>query len=197
LVSFAQEIINKIGSSNRKKILVTLQWGLDQCPNHHKTGMPVGLISCIKETSVSFDWWIRVHPVMLQGNRRAATFSMLKKEFSSYENVYWEYCTDMPLPIVLAQTDLHITVSSATTIEAGWFGIRTALLSADYKYLLNWFSEELSSEIAEFVLPQCDAIRRWVERCLLLSKEPVNTFMSTQPLDNFIKEIQVTCLRSP
>lgn len=194
LVSQWQEKMTSVGHNNRKIILITLQWGFDHFHSNHKIGIPIGLLSFIKGHGLAFDWWIRVHPVMLQGSLRAETFLKLKNEFVFHKNVYWEHCTDFPLPVVLANTDLHITLSSATTIEAGWFGIKTALLSSDYEALNKWFSDEITNGIAEIVPAESECISRWIDRESSLSRVHRGACMDSQPLNSFIKDIETVCL---
>ncbi|MBV5337061.1 MAG: hypothetical protein J0653_03550, partial [Deltaproteobacteria bacterium] len=157
--------------SNRLAILVSLQWGPGQEGGHYGIGISQVLLRFIKEHGKSFDWWLRVHPVMLQGSRRAATFSGLAKEFSGCANVYWEQCTDLPLPLVLKQADLHMTTSSAVTVEAGWFGVKTALLSANKNQLYQWLGEEIRSGSADIVPAESAHIKQWIEQNTRLARD--------------------------
>ena len=178
------------GKSNRLTILISLQWGFDHDVANHGNGMPDGLIDFIKEHGQPFDWWLRIHPVMLQGAGRTTTFASLEKEFSNCTNVFWEHCTDLPLPLVLKQVDLHMTVSSAVTIEAGWFGVKTALLGENKELLHQWLGEEIQSGSAEIVPAESEHIKRWIERNAqgkpnYLALNCVNE----QLLDTFISDI--------
>lgn len=172
----------------RLTILVSLQWGLCDC---HETGLPEELLKFIKGDGQAFDWWLRVHPVMLQGMRRAETFASLASLFSSYPNVFWEHCTDLPLPLVLKQVTLHMTVSSAVTIEAGWFGVKTALLGQNTTQLHQWLGEEIRTGSAEIVAMERDNIKQWIERNAQGARSPSALDCGNgELLDGFISEIE-------
>lgn len=175
---------------HRLTILVSLQWGFGYLPNSHGTGIPKDLLNFIKEQGRGFDWWLRVHPVMLQGTRRAETIANLTSEFSSCPNVFWEQCTDLPLPLVLKQVDLHMTVSSAVTIEASWFGVKSALLGENTDLLHQWLGEEIRSGSAEIVAAESESIKQWIERNAQCIRSPLAfDRVSAEQLDDFISEM--------
>lgn len=193
LVSALREKVEPLGAS-RVRILITLQWGMNRFQNYNQIGMPIALLDFIKQRGNDIDWWIRVHPLLFQDSRKVKTFSFLEHEFLGYENVYWENSTNLPLPLILSETDLHVTSSSAVTIEAGWFGIQTALLGAEPELLKEWFCEEINNGIAEIISPEGESIAKWIEKNIVLSKEHGKFCMDNQLLDDFIQDIQsVVC----
>jgi hypothetical protein len=176
--------------SERLTILVTLLWDASKYAECHTTGIHLGLLDFIKKHGRAFDWWLRVHPMRLQGSERAKTFTGLTREFSNCESVSWEQCSDLPLPQVLKQVDLHMTANSAVTIEAGWFGVRTALLSENVSELSKWFAEEIRIGTAEIVSADRDNIERWIERnAKLVQNSLAADCLNGQLLDGFISDI--------
>ncbi len=177
-------------SRGRLKLLVTPQWGV-QFEQYRPTGLPIGLLDFIKQSGQAYDWWIRIHPVMLNNGGRESAFGTLRKEFSGYTNVFWEHSTELPLPQILAQVDLHVTLSSAVTIEAGWFGIPTALLGDNISDLMIWLGSEIENGSAEIVKADHDSIARWIGRCLALGKGESRVIpMPTELLDYFINNVK-------
>jgi hypothetical protein len=177
--------------SNRLKILITPQWGVF-FEQHRPTGLPGGLLSFIKQGGQGYDWWIRVHPVMLNDIGRDKFFSALKKEFSEHPNVSWEYATDLPLPQILAQVDLHVTLSSAVTIEASWFGIPTALLGDNVSDLMKWFGSEIKDGYAKIIKAEHKSIDQWIHQyAKTASKESRVATMKEDLLNNFINAVNV------
>ena len=136
--------------------------------------------------SQPFDWLIRIHPMMLQPRNRESILAIMEDEFSDLNYVEWENCTNLPLPVVLAQVDLHMTYESAVTIEAGWFGIKTALLSKNVNLLTEWFIDEIRSGTAEIVVDNDEHISAWINN----NQNPVlgqmKQIMNTKSLDDFI-----------
>lgn len=180
---------------NRLKILVTPQWGA-LFEQHRPTGLPSGLLSFIRKSGQEYDWWIRAHPVMLNDVGREKLFSTLKKEFSEHPNVYWEHVTDLSLPQILAQVDLHVTLSSAVTIEAGWFGIPTALLGNNVTDLMTWFGSEIKDGLAEILQAEHNCIAQWIRQHEKSgSKESRVATIKTDSLDSFIDAVE-RCVNS-
>lgn len=177
--------------THRLTILVTLQWGISEVTEHRESFIPAGLLDYIKRNGDCFDWWLRVHPVSLQGKNRAKTFAYLSREFAGYSNVSWEQCTDLPLPLVLRHVDRHMTLHSAVTIEAGWFGIKTALLSDKNRLLHDWLGAEIRSGSAEIVSTESAQITQWIERSVkLVADDSSADGMDERAFENFIANLK-------
>ncbi|MES2319253.1 MAG: hypothetical protein V4631_17380 [Pseudomonadota bacterium] len=107
-------------------ILLTLSWGNVNIPNGH---ICPGLEAAIRSTSGTYRWIMRLHPNQLNG---FATHE--GPDFIRYFNkalaghAEWEDATGAPLPVVLQDSDLHISWNSSVCIEAAQMGIRSALL---------------------------------------------------------------------
>lgn len=194
LVSSMPMLLNS-GAQRRLNILITPQWGV-YFEQHHPTGLPSGLLSYIKQSGQEFNWWIRIHPVILNDIGRDKIFSTLKNEFVDYSNVHWESPTDLPLPQILSQVDLHLTLSSAVTIEASWFGIPTALLGDDVPNLMKWFNSEIKNGYADIIQAESKYIAEWIhQHAKSASKDSRVANMNTDSLDNFINAVNV-CVNS-
>ena len=133
---------------------------------------------------------------MLQNGGRDKVFKILKLEFGEYKNVFWENCTFLPLPLVLAQSDIHITVSSATTIEAGWFGVKTALLGNESEILKNWFSDEIANGLAEIVRAEGKCLIQWINTQTKIPKMQGQQDVSKVYFNDFINYIKQLCSNS-
>lgn len=113
--------------NNRKNILLTLTWG-----NPEFEFINEKLIATIKNTFDRYNWLIRVHPVYLHNEKALYNFTTrLKNSFTKLEldRIEWEKTSFLPLPIVLNQTNLHITIESSTVIEAALLGIKSLILN--------------------------------------------------------------------
>jgi hypothetical protein len=148
---------------SRRRILVTLQWGHEKTEGISASGVPDGVVALIKNRQDDVDWWLRVHPVKLAQEGAAGVSSMLESEFEQCQNVIWEWPSVAVLPVVLANVDLHITWGSAVTIEASYYGIKTALLGTDRIALSDWFGPQISSGLAEFVSGDSNALEVWID----------------------------------
>jgi hypothetical protein len=170
-------------------ILVSLQWGLDEKGGEYVLGMNNSLLKYIKESGNAFTWWIRIHPAQLKVNANSNIAKNLKVEFNGYPNVSWEECTEMPLPLVLKNVDLHITSHSAVTIEACWFGVKTALLNPQKDLLYDYFDEQIKEGQADVVEPKLKDINDWI-LLNLNSKVKSEVKLEADMLGLFVSEIQ-------
>ncbi len=182
-------------AQRRLNILITPQWGV-YFEQHRPTGLPSSLLSFIKQSGQEYNWWIRIHPVTLSDIGRDKIFSTLNIEFSDYSNVHWERATDLPLPQILSQIDLHITLSSAVTIEASWFGIPTALLGDNVLSLMKWFCSEIRNGYADIIQAEHKCIAEWIHRhAKSASNDSRVANMNADSIDNFINAVNV-CVNS-
>ncbi|WP_318484965.1 hypothetical protein [Photobacterium leiognathi] len=117
---------------NKKNVLVSLQWGLEEYyPDSDFWVMPDTLKNIIKSRVSDTNWFIRLHPKQVYCDHAEAskTLEYLQKEFGSLSNVEWSKSTELPLPILLDYIDLHITDMSSVVIEAAMYGIRSAIMN--------------------------------------------------------------------
>jgi hypothetical protein len=113
--------------AGKKNVLVSLS----SCDVGVPEGeIPPELAAVIKATQGEYNWILRLHPNQIKGF--ASHESVLFHEYYARElNGYatWDEATRHPLPLVLANVDLHVTWSSSVCIEAAHFGIKSALLN--------------------------------------------------------------------
>jgi hypothetical protein len=180
--------------SHQKKgkpvVLVTLQWGQIQSAVNHVIGTSTSLVNYIKKKQgEKFTWWLRIHPVQLRGTEGQVILKRLSDEFSNNDNVSWTAASEYPLPLVLQQVNFHITLQSAVTIEAGWFGIRTALLHprADLSY--EYFKEQVDQGMADIILPDETAIANWLDKQLQKNTTDTAAKFDAGPLHRFIDQV--------
>lgn len=160
--------------TTKLQVLVSLQWGLHI---HYYKGTDFNKVMCkalenvILETGDYIDWNLRLHPVQLRGQEGAECLRYLQDTFGMCSWVEWNKTSRTALPIVLKQSDLHITDMSSVVIEASWFNIPTALLNPFIKVgekLEGLYSAQIESGNASLVEQSEEAIKNWIE---LKSKE--------------------------
>lgn len=147
-------------------VLVTLQWGLEGRADYHPIGLPNALVALMRQSDPSTLWWLRLHPVSAQHPHRAEFLGRLRDTFGDEGHVAWTWCSRAPLPLVLARAAAHITSHSAVTIEAAWFGIRTALIDTRRAALEQFFANQLRMGLAEIVSPDADSLAAWLDRAI-------------------------------
>jgi len=172
--------------NHKKIILITLQWG-DLISKFGKTGIPPELIQIIKDLSPEYSWWIRLHPLYLNSSKHNEITQNLALEFSNNSNICWEKPTELPIPVVLSKSNLHITISSAVTKEAALFHVKTALLSPDINSLNKWFSYELSSGFAEIIDLKKDELKEWILNNIdINSDKPITSNSNRSLMSNIL-----------
>lgn len=155
-------------SSFKRPILITLTWGMGHYGVYPEIGIPQALIDVIQNNDLPYTWWIRIHPVQLNFSNSDHTINILRRLFGNCSNVSWEECTKLPLPLILSHASLHITMMSATTIEAEWYGVKTALLYEDENLLRTYLGSQISRGAAQAVPPESGAIIDWIDSSLYL-----------------------------
>lgn len=173
-------------------ILVTLTWGLEYYGVYPEIGIPQVLIDVIKNDVIPRSWWLRIHPAQINLLGAARIEKLLNAEFKDCLNVSWQECTRQPLPVVLSYSALHITMMSASAIEAEWFGVRTALIYEDEAFLRTYLGQQINRGAAEIVSPKARAITSWIERRLgdFLPGEKPTTTNFIDPFNALMAELR-------
>ncbi len=147
----------------RPTILLTLSWGNENIPNGH---IAQGLEDVIRATAQSYRWLIRLHPNQLNGfaTHEGPDF-MRYYERTLKGFAEWEAATAAPLPVVLGDTDLHISWSSSVCIEAAQMGIRSALLNPVLRapeLCGDYYSYYREAGMVDFIDDSRDSVAQWI-----------------------------------
>lgn len=180
---------------DQPRILVSLQWGLDNpelVPNQELFSnefMPIELEKSISNTLKQCEWILRPHPAQYMDRE---VFRKLTDYAREHFGGGVRISTDEPLPHLLSNVDLHITYNSSVVIEADYFGVRSALLDPQINGGLwaGYFSTQIGKGIAK-LLP-CDehAILGWIRTSQAKS---IGTHSAPPVLEayfEFLKELQ-------
>jgi hypothetical protein len=187
-----QEIILKHAPAkkrnvNNKTILVTLSWGNKEIPNWF---LHEEVCRLIKKTADEFNWLLRLHPNQINGfatdeGRR------FKKFFDLHLNgaVEWETTTRSPLPIILAQSDLHISWNSSVAIEAAQMGVKSALMDPRLQFKNGYFRHLRSIGMVSLVKPSELEMENWISENRELKGVPLEITQYNQNYKNLIENI--------
>lgn len=141
-----------------KRILVTLAWGSGDvpCPAGfpHYLSFPTPILNIIRRTAGRAIWFIRPHPIQMRGSEGAQFVSYLRDEVGNIPNVFCEEVAWVALPVLLAASDAHLTISSTVTSEAALFEVPTGLVAPNPRppgWLDGYFEEECATGLAEFI----------------------------------------------
>lgn len=195
-----QEAMNegKILDDDRPCILLTLQWGMRiEYPDDNFNGVIVDALErVILDTLYKYNWILRLHPVQLRGEEKEITLSYLKKTFGEEKTQNWVNSSQIPLPVVLRQTDIHITDLSTVVIEARWMGICSGLLNQQLSKGGKWegyFSYERSIGMAKVLPHNPEIIKKWISDTLAKGRSESTMKDSSQTLEAFIDEVVIRC----
>lgn len=130
-------ILNDIDQKYTKTILVALQWGY--APSIDELDIYKGILnnglffeeieSIIKETKDSIFWRFKFHPVQYRQQKKyKKLFNIVDNFIKEFKNCEWKESTFLPLPSILGTCDGHITMSSMSSYEAAYLGVRTLAL---------------------------------------------------------------------
>ncbi len=155
----------KLTENGKFSILITLQWGAEeQNIQGAILGMPQHLVQIVKETSNIYNWFIRIHPIQILNLGKGEIFENLRRTFNGFNNINWDWATEMPLPVVLSKMQLHITSHSACTIEASYFNVKTGLINRNSKMLNDYFSNQINQGHADIV--EISELNDWIKNNL-------------------------------
>jgi hypothetical protein len=147
-VAAANEAVRALLHPERRTILVTLQWGMTD----QTFLMP--LLALIAAAGKSWTWWLRLHPVMR--SRRRQIKAMLSAR--GLQDVLLDEPSDLALPALLKHSDVHLTYSSGTVLEAAALGVPSVVTgpgsAAGFPDLVrDGLVLQLDSPKAEVVVP--------------------------------------------
>jgi hypothetical protein len=172
---------------NKKIILVSLQWGYDGTYPEF-----IGILKnhiILEELVVAIEsknnkdiiWAFRLHPVQLRDKKYKHHLDYIKDFCKNHLNTQWQWFTEMPLPVVLKQCSGHITMSSVTSYEAAYMGIKTLALCPTLQpggHNQDMFSDLVSSGYLTKNQADVRNIIEWAEKI-----QPIEPF-----LDNLFDE---------
>jgi hypothetical protein len=153
------------------KILVTLQWGYAGERESLSNIIPNGVMHPALEKAIVENqhvlWLLRMHPVQLRTRGYRAHRNFVRSLSERHSNVEWRDATAFPLPIILANVQGHITMTSGSTGEAAIFGVPSLLLCPTLKAggaHSGWFSELVEEGLVEFGQLRTECITNWISR---------------------------------
>jgi len=146
-----------ISEAFRMEILVTLtyldygQFNEDEC--YREVGIPTQVLNLIKQSTDVF-WRLRLHPVQVKFHYRRIN-AYLTKHFSGSKHVNWTEFSEISLGAALHGCSGHITVGSASALDAAQNSIPTLLVGcpgvSDLEKVNLYFGEYVESGVMMFV----------------------------------------------
>jgi len=130
--------------------------------------MPQELISVI-QLSIDKDilWAFRLHPVQLKEKKYKHHLNYIEKFCANQKNTQWRWFTEMPLPVALRQCSGHITMSSMSSYEAAYMGIKTLALCPTLQkggYYQDMFSDLQNADYLTKAQADVGKIVEWAEK---------------------------------
>jgi len=188
----------KVCDNTRPCILVSLQWGMkDSYPDIFFNGvLEDALEKVILDTQDIYNWILRLHPVQIMGKERKTALKYLTNTFGKEKAQGWQESSQIPLPIVLRQADIHITYHSTVTIEAAWMGVKSALLNQQIckeGKLESCYAHERTIGMAEVIPMDSEIIKNWIADTLAKGSAKTTANDSSHALNAFIDEIARRC----
>lgn len=165
--------------SDNSNILITLQPGRNTLSFYKEL---------INKYSKACNWWVRLHPNMLDRTQEIADF--FEQECSD-KNVIIEKATSIPLYELLSIIDIHITETSSVILDAKYFGINSiAIHESAISLFKNEFTQEslYKAETADECILLLD--NRSIYKDVRSKKELLN--VQNNLLSSFLEEIGLT-----
>jgi len=184
-----------ITDDNRPCILVSLEDGFAArwYPDKKFNGiMFEALEKVILDTVELYNWVIRLHPIQIRGKERDMVLNYLRIAFGAEKTQKWLLASEMPLPVLLSKTDLHITGSSTVVIESALMGIRSGMLNQTLCLegkTQSYYTYERNRGMAEVIPQNPDIIKQWIIDTLAKGRGESTLEDTRQNLDAFIDEI--------
>lgn len=180
----------KIDEKYQKVILLTLQWGYDGEASFFDGILENGILSpcierAIQETKNDVFWFIRMHPIQLRDSRYDKHRRYIKKLAQKFTNCDWQKASTVPLPSLLLKCHGHLTMSSMSSYEAAYMGVKTLLLCPTLKkgsVHQNYFKDLQIAKMADLGGLDSAEIIQWIKSVEMTSKYsffPKDTFEET------------------
>jgi hypothetical protein len=175
LVAHYDAVVRQILAEHKANtnILVTLSTDL---------GLPRLYRDLILCSSKDYFWWIRLHPVM--SNKERKDILKIVKSFQ-LNNIYADSGQKFPLYAILRHMDLHITDNSSTVLECEAFGIPSILTHHSGK--VNYW-QQVKSGIAFYADTRND-ILSYIPKVLSRSTPIAKSKTSFIALEHFIDSL--------
>jgi hypothetical protein len=193
-----KKIINQFQVLNHQapakpQILVTLSWGNKNIPNGF---LPVELCEVIRETTSEYNWLLRLHPNQLNGfaTDEGRSFNFFYKQHL-VDAVDWDRPTRLPLPLVLSESDLHISWNSSVAIEAALMGVKSALMDPRLESKRSYYKGLRSTGMVSFIKPEKITIKKWIKNNLGSKTIPPSVFEYNKNYDQIINTIALSINR--
>ena len=129
--------------------------------------IPKAVEEVIIATSDLIDWRIRLHPNQLYGFARdeVSRFESYFDRTFGLSSVEWQSVSELPLPMLLSHSDLHISWGSSVCFEAANFGVRSLIYSPDL--LSNgshssYYEDLVGEGYVDKIELNAQAIERWI-----------------------------------
>lgn len=126
----------------RRTVLITLNWA---------SGFDERFRALIEAAPADWHWWVRLHPKMLDLTDEIRSWC----ETHARGRTTVDAATSLPLPVVLAAADVHVTMSSTVTQEAARIGIASVTLDPRTELI---YGAEMRSGWARCVLGGADDV---------------------------------------
>ncbi|NLQ06208.1 hypothetical protein [Cylindrospermopsis raciborskii] len=157
-------------------ILVSLSCGL----------VPDEVIDAVDQTHDSIFWLFRLHPVQLRQNQYNHHRQFLERLTKNHPNCEWRESSVLPLPLILSYCSGHLTMSSMTTYDAAFMGVKSLLLCPTLKDN-SMFSDLRSSGFAELGNFDVASIIKWVTTIKRCSHKFTTSTNSDQDWDSAVQ----------
>lgn len=176
-------------------ILYSLQHLRDKAGRPHLFAPipPMIIKYMMSERGKKFDWWFRLHPILLADSNYSKVLKILEEKFAGLSNVFWDFPTTAPLPYLLNFVDLHFTRDSSMTMEVAIFNIKTGLLDMREKHsiLRNVFKKELKNKMAKIIpLDEQESLIHFIDQSIVNRKAMKNPFYDLLEVSELISEIE-------
>lgn len=130
--NYEKKILNIKKENNNPNILLTLGFDISTEENLKNT------FEAIKKSQKQLNWWIRLHPSMLN-KKEIIKKTLLNKEIHNFE---MDIVTEVPLYSLLKHVDAHVTYISTTVVEAQQFNVPSVITS---NYGADFFPDQIAS----------------------------------------------------
>lgn len=178
---YDRRIIKLIGRDNayKKNILVTLQNGFP-CPDF--------LLEAIKSSPKNWQWWIRLHPIMLGEKEK---IRMLFGDCRG--NIEIDFSSELPLLALLRHADVHVTRFSTSVLEAEAFGVPSVLVDS---IGVEYYPEQVRTGLAISAYTSEEVLSSITKQ--ILHKEKISDIagIDSSKFDNEAMEFLLSCINS-
>jgi hypothetical protein len=125
--------------------------------------LPENLLRAINQSPANWKWWLRMHP---RQRHQKKEIKQTLQAVNQPDKLNFDEASDLPLPLLLKFSSVHVTLWSSAVLEAEYFGLPSVVMHENGRHL---FRKQIERGMVYFSDSQPESLLDIIHYCLRLS----------------------------